>query len=67
MRRTKIEYDCAKGEDYALDKSKAWKETFKQLWGEFGCCYYACPRFTINAIGDEYIDEICDIVAEICD
>lgn len=50
-----------------LDKSKAWKETFKQLWGEFGCCYYACPRFTINAIGDEYIDEICDIVAEICD
>lgn len=50
-----------------LCKSEAWKETFKRLWGEFGCCYYACPCFTLNAIGDKYIDEICDIVAEICD
>lgn len=68
-----IRYKTRRGEliteytQMGLDKSKVWKETFKQLWGEFGCCYYACPRFTINAIGDEHIDEICDIVAEICD
>ena len=49
-----------------LIKSMAWGEAFKQLWSEFECCYYACPQFTINALGHD-IDEVVAWTAEICE
>ena len=48
-----------------LKKNKAWREAFKQLWREFGCCYYHCPRFVINALGHD-IDEVITWTEEIC-
>ena len=53
--------------DLGLPKSKAWSEAFKQLWREFECCYYRCPRFVLNGISSEMIGELCDIVVEICE
>lgn len=46
-------------------KSKAWSNAFKQLWWEFDCCYYACPRFTFNMIADE-INELIELAAAVC-
>ena len=48
-----------------LTKSKSWSEAFKQLWREFECCYYACPRFTFNVIADE-INELIELAAAVC-
>lgn len=46
-------------------KGDIWKDVYSSLWSEFGCCYYACPRFILNGISDE-IDEIEKLVTEIC-
>lgn len=46
-------------------KSQAWGNAFKQLWKDFECCYYACPRFTFNMIADE-INELIELAAEVC-
>lgn len=48
-----------------LTKSRAWGEAFKQLWREFGCCYYSCARLTLNAVQED-IDEIAELAFEIC-
>ena len=31
------------------DKEFMWKQTMKQLWSEFNCCYYSCKSFSFNA------------------
>ena len=31
------------------DKELVWKQTMKQLWSEFNCCYYSCKSFSFNA------------------
>lgn len=48
-----------------LNKSKAYGEAFKQLWREFGCCYYSCARLTLNAVQED-IDEIAELAMQIC-
>lgn len=52
-------------EQFTKDGSlNPWGETFKQLWKEFGCCYYGCSKMVLNAIG-KTADEIFCFVAEI--
>ena len=51
--------------NFGRTKSEAWSESFKQLWREFQCCFYACPQFTVNALGHD-IDEIVDWTEAIC-
>lgn len=48
-----------------LTKGKAWGEAFKQLWREFGCCYYSCARLTLNAVQED-INEIAELATQIC-
>ena len=48
-----------------LTKSKAWSNAFKQLWREYECCYYACPRFTFNMIAED-IQELIELAAAVC-
>lgn len=33
--------------------SVAWKQTMKQLWSEYSCCYYSCKSFSFNAFDPE--------------
>ena len=35
------------------DKELVWKQTMKQLWSEFNCCYYSCKSFSFNAFDPE--------------
>lgn len=46
-------------------KSEAWKETYKELWREFGCCYYRCRCLRINGIGNDEIDTILTLISNI--
>lgn len=48
-----------------LTKSRAWGDAFKQLWREFGCCYYSCARLTLNAVQED-INEIAELATQIC-
>lgn len=48
-----------------LSKKEAWSLAFKQLWRAFGCCYYACPQFTINLIAEE-TEELLQLVSAVC-
>ncbi|MBU5626184.1 hypothetical protein KQI82_04510 [Oscillibacter sp. MSJ-2] len=45
--------------------ASAWDATYKSLWREFGCCYYACRGLLFNAIGEDYIFEIYELAQEI--
>ena len=47
------------------DKNKAWNETYKKLWSEFGCCYYRCHCLQINGIGNDEINTILTLVSDI--
>ncbi len=51
--------------NHGLTKSKAWGEAFKQLWREFGCCYYHCSRLMLNGIQED-INEIVELATQIC-
>lgn len=46
-------------------KNEAWKETYRKLWGEFGCCYYRCYCLQVNGIGNDEIDTILTLVSNI--
>lgn len=48
-----------------MNKREAWNEMYKELWAETQCCYYGCPRFTLNALG-ENSDDVFDCVDAIC-
>ena len=43
----------------------AWRETYRQLWIEYGCCFYRCKYLEINGISTEEIDYIITLVTEI--
>ena len=45
--------------------ASAWDATYKSLWREFGCCYYACRGLLFNAIEEDYIFEIYELAQEI--
>ena len=47
------------------NRSAAWNNTIKQMWLEYGCCYYRCKCLQINGISTEEIDTIIDLVDEI--
>lgn len=46
---------------------KAWDITYKNLWSEFGCCYYYCKTFALSAFSCNGVDvrEIYELVDEI--
>lgn len=46
-------------------RKAAWKETYIDLWAEFGCCYYYCKGFTLAAYSEEYNVILRDIY-ELC-
>lgn len=48
-----------------LNQSRAYKEAFKQLWREFGCCYYSCARLMLNGVQED-INEIAELATQIC-
>lgn len=48
-------------EDYEKINSESWSYAMKSLWDEFHCCYYYCPSFYLNAIGEHAL-EIFEIV-----
>ena len=45
--------------------SAAWDFAYKQLWREFGCCYYSCNGLLFNAIEEDYMKEIYELAQEI--
>lgn len=55
--------------DYKQINSEAWKETNAELWVEFGCCYYSCKSFHLNAFDDavelETLREVYELVKEV--
>ena len=48
-----------------MTNGKAWGEAFKQLWREFGCCYYSCAKLMLNAVQED-INEIAELATQIC-
>ena len=48
-------------------RKAAWKQTYIDLWGEFGVCYYYCKTFTLTAFSYNDVDvrEIYELVTEI--
>lgn len=49
------------GDTKAKAKGKAWKETYKRLWAEFGCCYYYCKCFALSAFSEDYETDLCEV------
>ena len=49
------------GDTKAKAKRKAWKETYKRLWAEYGCCYYYCKCFALSAFSEEYGADLCEV------
>ena len=45
----------------------AWKDTYTDLWAEFGCCYYYCKNFTLSAFPYNGVDvrEIIELSREL--
>ena len=49
-------------------KAQAWSDTYKQLWAEFGCCFYYCKTFALSAFDEEnLLPEIYEIASELAD
>lgn len=48
-------------------RKAAWKQTYIDLWGEFGVCYYYCKTFTLSnfSYNDVDVREIYELVTEI--
>ena len=48
-------------------RKAAWKETYKDLWAEFGCCYYFCKGFNISnfSYNDVDLHEIFELCREL--
>lgn len=56
-------YDAMKysGGTKAQAKGKAWKETYKRLWADYGCCYYYCKCFALSAFSEDYGADLCEV------
>jgi hypothetical protein len=48
-------------------RKAAWKETYTDLWAEFGCCYYYCKGFNISnfSYNDVDLHEIFELCREL--
>ena len=50
-------------------KQKAWKNAYRTLWAEYGCCYYYCKYFTLTAFSTEEVkadvQEVYELVQEL--
>lgn len=51
----------SKGDPPRVAKEKAWADTYKALWEEFHCCYYYCKCFTLNALSEDYQQELWEV------
>lgn len=65
-----ISNELASGrKDYKAINSEAWKEANATLWCEYGCCFYSCKSFHLNAFDDavalETLKEIYELVKEV--
>ena len=49
------------GDTKAQAKRKAWKETYKRLWADYGCCYYYCKCFALSAFSEDYGADLCEV------
>ena len=49
------------GDTKAQAKGKAWKEAYKRLWAEYGCCYYYCKCFALSAFSEDYGANLCEV------
>lgn len=61
----KSQLEDGKSEDEAM--KAAWKDTYKDLWAEFGCCYYYCKYFVFSSFSYNDVDvwEIYELAREI--
>jgi hypothetical protein len=48
-------------------RKAAWKETYIDLWAEFGCCYYYCRGFNFSTFSYNEVDlhEIFELCREL--
>lgn len=37
-------------------RNAAWKDTYKDLWAEFGCCFYYCKGFVLSSFSYNDVD-----------
>lgn len=51
----------SKGDPPRVAKRKAYEDTYKALWAEFHCCYYYCKCFTLNALSEDYQQELWEV------
>ena len=51
----------SKGDLPRVAKENAWADTYKALWAEFHCCYYYCKCFTLNALSEDYQQELWEV------
>ncbi len=42
-------------------RNAAWKETYKDLWSEFSCCYYYCKHFSLSAFTEQDKDDLYQV------
>ena len=45
--------------------NEAWSAAYKQLWSEFGCCYYRCKALQFSGFGYQEIEKLLGLVTEI--
>ena len=48
-------------------RKKAWKDTYKDLWSEFECCFYYCKGFVLSSFSYNEVDvwEIFELAREL--
>ena len=48
-------------------RAAAWKDTYKELWSEFHCCFYYCKCFVLSSFSYNDVDvwEIYELAREI--
>lgn len=48
-------------------RNAAWKDTYKDLWAEFECCFYYCKGFVLSAFSYNEVDvwEIYELAREL--
>lgn len=52
-------------EERKMLTNQAWSAAYKQMWSEFGCCYYRCKCLQFSGFGYQEIDRLLDLVTEI--
>ena len=52
-------------EERKMLTNQAWSAAYKQMWSEFGCCYYRCKCLQFSGFGYQEIERLLDLVTEI--